>query len=73
MDWKGLLLSWGTWCSGITPAQHAGGPGFNPQCVHFASVGRLLLQLSVVLVASRRHPWVGMASIAQWQSVSLVN
>ena len=23
----------GTWCSGITPAQHAGGPGFNPQCV----------------------------------------
>ena len=25
----------GTWCSGITPAQHAGGPGFNPQCVHF--------------------------------------
>ena len=25
----------GTWCSGITPAQHAGGPGFNPQRVHF--------------------------------------
>ena len=24
----------GSWCSGITPAQHAGGPGFNPQCVH---------------------------------------
>ena len=24
----------GTWCSGITPAQHAGGPGFKPQCVH---------------------------------------
>ena len=24
----------GTSCSGITPAQHAGGPGFNPQCVH---------------------------------------
>ena len=24
----------GTWCSGITTAQHAGGPGFNPQCVH---------------------------------------
>ena len=23
----------GTWCSGITPAQHAGGPGFNAQCV----------------------------------------
>ena len=27
----------GTWCSGITPAQHAGGPGFNPQCVHYFS------------------------------------
>ena len=26
----------GTWCSGITPAQHAGGPGFNPQRAHFA-------------------------------------
>ena len=25
----------GGWCSGITPAQHAGGPGFNPQTVHF--------------------------------------
>ena len=25
----------GTWCSGITPAWHVGGPGFNPQCVHF--------------------------------------
>ena len=22
------------WCSGITPAQHAGGPGLNPQRVH---------------------------------------
>ena len=26
----------GTWCSGITPAQHAGGPGFNPQCAHYS-------------------------------------
>ncbi len=24
----------GTWCSGITSALHAEGPGFNPQCVH---------------------------------------
>ena len=24
----------GSWCSGITPAQHAGGPGFNPRTVH---------------------------------------
>ena len=31
---KRLQQTTGTWCSGITPAQHAGGPGFNPQCVH---------------------------------------
>ena len=29
-----LLLVRGSWCSGITPAQHAGGPGLNPQTVH---------------------------------------
>ena len=33
-NWCESAQSWGTWCSGITPAQHAGGPGFNPQCVH---------------------------------------
>ena len=27
----------GTWCSGITSAPHAEGPGFNPQCVHCES------------------------------------
>ena len=27
----------GTWCSGITSASHAAGPGFNPQCVHLMS------------------------------------
>ena len=26
----------GTWCSGITSASHAEGPGFKSQCVHFA-------------------------------------
>jgi hypothetical protein len=31
----------GTWCSGITPAQHAGGPGFNPQCVHGLSGSKI--------------------------------
>ena len=33
-------LPWGhmgTWCSGITSASHAEGPGFNPQCVHISS------------------------------------
>ena len=29
----------GTWCGGITPAQHAGGPGFNPQRAHFQTEG----------------------------------
>ena len=33
-----LQIAEGTWCSGITPAQHAGGPGFNPQCVHLRDV-----------------------------------
>ena len=26
------IFSWGLWCSGITPAQHAGGPVFKSQC-----------------------------------------
>ena len=31
----------GTWCSGTTPAQHAGGPGLNPLCAHmFAGIAR---------------------------------
>ena len=37
------ILRWmfkGTWCSGITPAQHAAGPGLNPQHVHFARIGK---------------------------------
>ena len=38
MPTDNMSLSSGTWCSGITPAQHAGGPGFNPQCVHFCQV-----------------------------------
>ena len=28
------ILGKGTWCSGITSASHAEGPGFKPQCVH---------------------------------------
>ena len=32
----------GTWCSGITSASHAEGPGFNPQCVHLATAPRSL-------------------------------
>ena len=29
----------GTWCSGITSASHAEGPGFKSQCVHYTRVG----------------------------------
>ena len=36
----------GTWCSGITPAQHAGGPGFNPQRVHLARFSHFLVPMS---------------------------
>jgi hypothetical protein len=32
------LLQLGTWCSGITSASHAEGPGFNPLCVHIPLV-----------------------------------
>ena len=31
-------LPLGAWCSGITSASHAEGPGFDPQCVHFSNV-----------------------------------
>ena len=37
---EGTFYSKGTWCSGITPAQHAGGPGLNPQCVHRWQAGQ---------------------------------
>ena len=33
-----LPMQMGTWCSGITSASHAEGPGFKSQCVHFAVV-----------------------------------
>ena len=32
---SGFVAPEGTWCSGITSASHAEGPGFNPQRVHF--------------------------------------
>ena len=35
-------LPLGTWCSGITSAQHAGGPGFNPQRVHARQTGQVV-------------------------------
>ena len=32
-----LPMQMGTWCSGITSASHAEGPGFKSQCVHFST------------------------------------
>jgi hypothetical protein len=46
MRWPPIIK--GTWCSGITPAQHAGGPGFNPQRVH-----HIMFALSADSVALR--------------------
>ena len=37
----------GTWCSGITSALHAEGPGFNPQCVHAWFLDELLIDTLV--------------------------
>ena len=37
-----MLLHLGAWCSGITSASHAEGPGFNPQCVHFCLLEDIL-------------------------------
>ena len=39
------LLLLGTWCSGITPAQRAGGPGLNPQCVHRLKVSCVKIRI----------------------------
>ena len=38
---KCFMYSRATWCSGITCASHAEGPGFNPQCVHFSDRQKL--------------------------------
>ena len=37
-DHGGFKTQTGTWCSGITSALHAEGPGFKPQCVHHVAV-----------------------------------
>ena len=35
MVWENsAAIPMGTWCSGITSASHAEGPGFKSQCVH---------------------------------------
>jgi hypothetical protein len=46
---RGKCVTWGTWCSGITSASHAEGPGFKSQCVHMLG--------SLRPVARRRDHW----------------
>ena len=43
-----------TWCAGITPAQHAGGIGFNRLCVHVAACVALF---AFALNAGARSVW----------------
>ena len=38
----------GTWCSGITSASHAEGPGFKSQCVHILSLRKLHCSFSIL-------------------------
>ena len=73
-------VSEGTWCSGITPAQHAGSPGFNPRCVHFsgACLCPFWLELAPQQLPSTRHGTknapagnqTGVASMAQMHSTT---
>ena len=44
----------GTWCSGITSAPHAEGPGLNPQCVHVQEKRSPGTQRCWVFLVSRR-------------------
>ena len=45
----------GSWCSGITPAQHAGGPGFKPQRVHIALYAIEMVRGYMECAASSGH------------------
>ena len=55
----------GTWCSGITPAQHAGGPGFNPQCVHLQMTWRVSVANCGGSTSSRAL--LGVRCTSQWR------
>ena len=56
-----LPMQMGTWCSGITSASHAEGPGFKSQCVHFSkllcnpnTMFRSVLRVPLLLAALQR-------------------
>ena len=58
----------GTWCSGITSASHAEGPGFNPQCVHLRyTLANFAVHLHYTLVnfALRKVTQVVLFSLVQ--------
>ena len=63
----------GTWCSGITSALHAEGPGLNPQCVHVQEKGRSGIQRCWVFLVSRRGhlPGVLVARLGSVPSVAM--
>ena len=51
------LSAWGTWCSGITSASHAEGPGFKSQCVHFLCIACLyIVDLQYCDIVYRHRP-----------------
>ena len=51
----GATIIVGAWCSGITSAPHAEGPGFKSQCVHVCSSGgcHAVWQMKLFTVAQR--------------------
>ena len=56
----------GMWCSGITPAQHAGGPELKPQHVHFYWPSQTRI--------SPRHAAVqGISAVVSWNYIRLRN
>lgn len=57
------LMQEGLWCSGITSALHAEGPGFKPRRVHFSQDCE---QRAFESVQERRHPHWQQDSVSEW-------
>ena len=61
-SWDIIVAVWprpspGTWCSGITSASHADGPGFKSQCVHI-----IMSQAACDLGIQARAEWLAAAA-----------
>ena len=75
------IASWGTWCSGITSASHAEGPGFKSQCVHLsrmacvycACVPSATAYLRAFCPFSVCCPTLGRAIFQFWQRCTALN